>query len=67
MPGDVRVVAPDLRGFGGTEPLPVDATRGVRDWSDDVAAAVDALGWAGPRRVHAVGWSLGVLWSSSRT
>jgi pimeloyl-ACP methyl ester carboxylesterase len=51
-----RALAVDLRGFGGTDPLPVDARRGVRDWSDDLAALVDALGLD---RVHLVGWSMG--------
>jgi pimeloyl-ACP methyl ester carboxylesterase len=46
----------DLRGFGDTEPLPVDATRGVRDYADDVASVIDALS-LGP--VHLVGWSMG--------
>jgi pimeloyl-ACP methyl ester carboxylesterase len=46
----------DLRGFGDTDPLPVDARRGVRDWSDDLAAPVEALGL---ERVHLVGWSMG--------
>lgn len=59
LPEGLRVVAPDLRGFGGTDALPVDATRGLRDWSDDVHALVDALGWGGERRVHIAGWSLG--------
>jgi pimeloyl-ACP methyl ester carboxylesterase len=59
LPDDVRVVAPDLRGFGGTDALPVDATRGLRDWSDDVAGLVDTLGWRGSGRVHIAGWSLG--------
>jgi pimeloyl-ACP methyl ester carboxylesterase len=59
LPGHVRVVAPDLRGFGGTDRGPVDATRGLRDWSDDVAALVTALGWSGRGEVHAAGWSLG--------
>jgi pimeloyl-ACP methyl ester carboxylesterase len=60
LPDGLRVVAPDLRGFGGTEPLPVDASRGLRDWSDDIAALVDALGWGGAdRRMHIIGWSLG--------
>jgi pimeloyl-ACP methyl ester carboxylesterase len=54
--GRHRVLAVDLRGYGETEPLPVDATRGVRDWADDVAALVDALGLT---RVHLVGWSMG--------
>jgi pimeloyl-ACP methyl ester carboxylesterase len=54
-----RVVAPDLRGFGRTEALPIDATRGLRDWTDDVHALVVALGWGGARRVHLAGWSIG--------
>ena len=56
LPATWRPLAVDLRGFGGTEPLPVDARRGVRDWSDDLAALVDALGLD---RVHLVGWSMG--------
>jgi Predicted hydrolases or acyltransferases (alpha/beta hydrolase superfamily) len=54
--GRHRVLAVDLRGYGRTDPLPVDARRGVRDWADDVAALVDALGLD---RVHLVGWSMG--------
>ncbi len=54
--GRVRTLAVDLRGYGGTDPLPIDARRGVRDWADDLAALVDALG---PDRVHLVGWSMG--------
>jgi pimeloyl-ACP methyl ester carboxylesterase len=56
LPADRRVVAIDLRGFGDTETKPVDATRGVRDFSDDVFATVQALGLSG---VHLVGWSMG--------
>lgn len=37
----LRVVAPDLRGYGKTEPRPVDATRGLRDFADDVSALLD--------------------------
>src|SRR3954449_5300167 len=51
-----RPLAVDLRGYGGTEPLPVDARRGVRDWADDLAELIEALGLA---RVHLVGWSMG--------
>ncbi len=54
--GRHRVLAVDLRGYGETDPLPVDATRGMRDWADDVAALVSALGID---RVHLVGWSMG--------
>lgn len=56
LPADVRALAIDLRGFGGSETLPVDATRGVRDFSDDVASVLDELG-TGP--VDLVGWSMG--------
>jgi pimeloyl-ACP methyl ester carboxylesterase len=51
-----RSVAVDLRGFGDSEVKPVDATRGVRDFSDDVAAVLDAMGIG---RAHLVGWSMG--------
>ncbi|MBB3676403.1 alpha/beta hydrolase [Modestobacter versicolor] len=51
-----RALAVDLRGYGSTDPLPVDARRGVRDWADDLGALIDALGLD---RVHLVGWSMG--------
>ncbi|MFC3501028.1 alpha/beta fold hydrolase [Micromonospora krabiensis] len=41
LPGTLRVVAPDLRGYGDTETAPVNATRGLRDFADDVAALLD--------------------------
>jgi pimeloyl-ACP methyl ester carboxylesterase len=56
LPADLRVFAIDLRGFGDTETKPVDATRGVGDFSDDVFATVRALGL---EQVHLVGWSMG--------
>ncbi|HEX6365421.1 MAG TPA: alpha/beta hydrolase [Agromyces sp.] len=56
LPDDVRALAVDLRGYGDSETLPVDATRGVRDWSDDVASVIDTLDLGA---VHLVGWSLG--------
>lgn len=49
-------IAIDLRGFGDSETLPVDATRGLRDFSDDVASVMDALGISA---AHVVGWSMG--------
>src|SRR5687767_6102811 len=52
----VRALAVDLRGYGDTDPLPIDATRGMRDWADDLAALIDTLGLD---RVHLVGWSMG--------
>jgi pimeloyl-ACP methyl ester carboxylesterase len=59
LPDDVRVIAPDLRGFGRTEPLPVDATRGLGDMVDDVHDLVVTLGLAGRGVVNAAGWSMG--------
>ena len=41
------------------ERKPIDATRGLRDWSDDLHALVEALGWAGSGRLHIAGWSNG--------
>ncbi|MFD8207600.1 alpha/beta fold hydrolase [Streptomyces sp. NPDC059695] len=56
LPDRYRPLAVDLRGFGGTDPLPVDATRGLRDYSDDLAELLTALGID---RAHLVGWSMG--------
>ncbi len=52
LPVGYRPLAVDLRGFGGSDPLPVDATRGLRDYMDDVLSL--DLGPA-----HYVGWSMG--------
>ncbi|MDL5159227.1 alpha/beta fold hydrolase [Actinomycetospora termitidis] len=49
-----RFLAPDMRGFGRTEPAPIDATRGLGDWADDLGSYLDALGIERP---HLVGWS----------
>ncbi len=58
LPERFTVVAPDLRGFGRTEPKPIDATRGLDDWTDDLEALVKALGWQG-KQLHVGGWSMG--------
>ncbi|HZC07232.1 MAG TPA: alpha/beta hydrolase [Ktedonobacterales bacterium] len=55
LPG-YTIVAPDLRGYGASEHEPVDALRGLRDFSDDLEALVETLGW---ERFHLLGWSLG--------
>jgi pimeloyl-ACP methyl ester carboxylesterase len=60
MPGapeTYRLIAPDMRGFGDSERVPIDATRGLRDWADDTHSLVGALGITRP--VHLVGWSTG--------
>ncbi len=54
--GRYSIYAPDMRGYGDSETLPVDATRGVRDYSDDLAAFVQALHLPS---YHLFSWSLG--------
>jgi pimeloyl-ACP methyl ester carboxylesterase len=56
LPKGYRAIAPDMRGYGWTEDKLIDATRGYRDWSDDLDALLVTLGIA---RAHFVGWSLG--------
>lgn len=56
MSSDFTVYAPDLRGFGLSQKLGVDATRGVSDFSDDVASVMDSLGISS---ATVLGWSLG--------
>lgn len=56
LPAGVRGLAPDLRGFGASERAPVDATRGVRDYVDDLVALLDALEL---EAAHLAGHSMG--------
>ena len=56
LSGAYRFIAPDLRGYGDTEAVPVDATGGLRDWSDDLDAFAVALDLS---KFHLVSWSLG--------
>lgn len=60
LPERYHALAPDLRGFGGSEGKPVDASRGLRDFADDLQALLEThdLARAGGG-VHLVGWSLG--------
>lgn len=55
------VIAPDLRGYGKTEAKPVDATRGMGDFADDLLALLEdgSLGIPASAKVHMVGWSAG--------
>ena len=55
--GRYRLIAPDMRGFGDSERKPIDATRGLRDWSDDTRSLLQALGIDRPP--HLAGWSTG--------
>jgi pimeloyl-ACP methyl ester carboxylesterase len=55
-----RCLAPDLRGFGLSQTLPVDARRGVSDFADDLQAVLAEGGLVpGGQPVHLLGWSLG--------
>jgi pimeloyl-ACP methyl ester carboxylesterase len=56
LPEGYRPLAVDLRGFGQTDPEPVDATRGLRDYADDLADLIEVLGLTS---AHLVGWSMG--------
>lgn len=56
LPSGLRGIAPDLRGYGRSAVQPVDATRGLRDFSDDLRTLVETLALG---TVHFVGWSLG--------
>jgi pimeloyl-ACP methyl ester carboxylesterase len=52
-----RAIALDMRGFGDSETVPVDATRGgMQDFADDLHALAEALKLS---RFHLVGWSTG--------
>lgn len=56
LPEGFRGIATDLRGYGWTEDKLTDATRGLKDWSEDILALMDVLGID---KAHFVGWSLG--------
>jgi pimeloyl-ACP methyl ester carboxylesterase len=45
-----------MRGFGNTQALPINATRGLRDFSDDLASLAQAFGLTA---FHLLGWSMG--------
>jgi pimeloyl-ACP methyl ester carboxylesterase len=59
LPSGYWAIAPDLRGFGDSETKPVDAARGLRDFSDDLHEALSALGVSAARKAHFAGWSMG--------
>jgi pimeloyl-ACP methyl ester carboxylesterase len=53
---EYHALAPDFRGFGGSERQPIDATRGLRDFADDVNAFLAALNVSD---ASLFGWSTG--------
>jgi pimeloyl-ACP methyl ester carboxylesterase len=57
LPAGYRGIAPDLRGYGDADKSKkIDATRGVGDLSDDLAALMQQLGY---EKAHLAGWSAG--------
>lgn len=50
------MIAIDLRCFGESDALYIDATRGLRDFSDDIDSFVSAIGWD---KFSILGWSMG--------
>jgi pimeloyl-ACP methyl ester carboxylesterase len=62
LPAGYRGIAADNRGYSGADPAKkIDATRGLKDFSDDLAALMDTLGI---QKAHIVGHSLGgsIVW-----
>lgn len=52
-----HVIAPDLRGYGYTEKLPIHATEGLKIWSEDLRSFIKALNIH--KKPHLLGWSMG--------
>lgn len=50
------VVAPDLNGYGATEPSPINAKTGLLDWAMDIDSLASTLGFD---EFSLLGWSLG--------
>lgn len=56
LPDRFNVIAPDLRGYGKTEDVLIDATRGFGDQTDDVIGLMDHLNI---KEAHVAGHSMG--------
>jgi pimeloyl-ACP methyl ester carboxylesterase len=56
LPTGYYGIAPDQRGYGDTEPLPIDATLGLDDMAADIHALAQTLGLD---KYHLVGHSMG--------
>ncbi|MCB0193332.1 MAG: alpha/beta hydrolase [Anaerolineae bacterium] len=60
LPSHFRAMALDMRGFGQSEGAAVDATRGLRDFADDLHSLIETLELAAAEHpLHLVGWSMG--------
>ena len=56
LPAGFQGIAPDLRGYGDTDDLPIDGTKGFADWVEDIKGFLRALNI---EKAHWVGHSLG--------
>lgn len=56
LPPGFRAIAPDMRGYGETEPAPIDATLGLDDMAEDIRSLAEAMGL---EKFHIVGHSMG--------
>ena len=56
MPESFHGIAPDLRGYGSTDPLPIDATLGLDDMVSDLRSLIKAMGISA---LHLVGHGMG--------
>lgn len=56
MPSGFRCIAPDLRGYGDTEDLLIDATKGLGDFVEDLISLIETLEI---KQYHLIGHSLG--------
>lgn len=56
LPAGFVGIAPDLRGYGDTEPLSIDATQGLDDMAADILTLAEKMGHD---RFHLVGHSMG--------
>jgi pimeloyl-ACP methyl ester carboxylesterase len=56
MPDGFHGIAPDLRGYGSTEPLPIDATLGLDDMVADLRSLIKTMGI---NPIHLVGHNMG--------
>ena len=56
LSNEYDIVAPDLNGYGSTEPSPVNAETALLDWANDINALSEVLGF---EKFSLAGWSLG--------
>ncbi len=56
LPAGFRGIAVDLRGYGDTEPLPINGATGMADFAADVRSVVETMGLG---QHHIVGHSMG--------